>query len=666
MKDRSPNKPHSGPTLSQNGPSFRMASAQRFEKRLREAHLDDPDAFERALSNETKVPGGRGPHVLIADPHEKEPAIRVRTMHRGGWVGGFARDAFASPNRVIREFHLWQTLHARGAPLPEAVFARAKRRRGLWRLQFATLDRPEALDGLAWFSDPEKRAAWPSALAQCARSIRAFHDAGGVHGDLNLRNLLLEITPTREQEIRCWIVDLADARLRDPVSPRERLQDLMRLLRSAEKRGIPLAHSARHHARFLSHYCGSERSLRKAMLKALPTEQRRLTRHRIGWRLKGKSLPVLAATSTLTAILPLAAAILLVSPLACHDAVPEPTEKSAPESTSSWSLLATGDTGRTGQSALLESITEGQLSVARAMTEEAQRSPVDGLLLLGDNFYWRGLDREHLLERIERNLVSPYCYFLGFGGPRSAEVETACRLPEIERQPVPVYAVLGNHDLETAESPELQRRVVPEFLPGWKMSQGLAEVIEIEEGISLILLESEVAIRDPAATHRALFGAVTSSRGPWRIVATHRPIATDDEGGVPTGGYPTRIQETLAATAEAGYPVQLVLSAHHHNLQAFELTSPAQLLQVGLGAGARAEGPLASPDHPAARFGALSLGFARVERIGLGETERLSIRLIAAPRWPWLYLFRSPTEIARFAVDRDGRVVTQPGSPYSP
>ncbi len=667
--------------------TFRMTMAPQFEDRLRATRLDDPETFERALREAPQVTGGRGPHVLLADSKGEAPAIRIRTYHRGGWIGGFARSVFASPARAIREFHLWQTLQMRGAPIPEAVFARAERKRGLWRLHFATLDRPHALDGLAWFSDPEKCSSWPAALASCARSIRAFHNAGCVHGDLNLRNLLFEASPIRSYErssergtsgsshsiagdpvggsagdsagqeaIQCWLVDLADARLRDPVSPTERLRDLMRLLRSAEKQGIPFADSTRHHARFLSAYCGSDRGLRAALLRALPAERLRLTRHRIGWRLRGKPLPSLAAAFHFTAALNLAAALILISPLACRDASTERSETGAAANESGWSILATGDTGRTGSSAFLESLTEGQLSVARAMTEEARRDSVDALVLLGDNFYWRGLDREHLLERLRRNLVVPYCYFFDLSGPRSSEIDSACSLETNARQPVPVYAVLGNHDLETAESPELQRRVVPEFLPGWQMSRGLAEVIEVEEGISLILLESEVAIRDKAATRRALFDAVMAARGPWRIVATHRPIATDDVGGVPEGGYPTMVQETLAEAAQAGHPVQLVLSAHHHNLQAFELTAPARLLQIGLGAGARAEGPLAAPNHPAARFGAISLGFARVERVGQGDAERLSVRLISAPRWPWLYLFQSPSEIARFTVDRTGRV----------
>ncbi len=90
-----------------------------------------------------------------------------------------------------------------------------------------------------------------------------------------------------------------------------------------------------------------------------------------------------------------------------------------------YSIIAVGDTGRTHRFAQLLG---GQIAVSEAMVAEAKESPVDALIFLGDNFYWNGLDRETLVSRVRENLVAPYCYFLRLDGPRSSEVEEACRV----------------------------------------------------------------------------------------------------------------------------------------------------------------------------------------------------------------------------------------------
>ena len=283
--------------------------------------------------------------------------------------------------------------------------------------------------------------------------------------------------------------------------------------------------------------------------------------------------------------------------------------------------------------------------------EPVQRAP-DGIVLLGDNFYWNGLSSETLVPRVAANLVRPFCHFLRLDGPRSDEVRSECRRPEATRSPVPIYAVLGNHDIEIEESPRLQREVLPEFLPDWQMSPGLARAIELGHGVSLILFESEPEIDDPQAIRHALVRAIQSARGPWRILATHRPVATDDLARPFVGGYPEFVLSSIEA---AGRPVQLVLAAHHHNLQVFELGGATPLLHVGVGSGARAEPPIAE-DHPDARFGRLALGFVRVDLIGRDADARLSATLFEAPRWPVLAPLQPAGPIARFEVDRLGRV----------
>jgi len=317
-------------------------------------------------------------------------------------------------------------------------------------------------------------------------------------------------------------------------------------------------------------------------------------------------------------------------------------------------FFAVGDTGRLRP---FPRLFEGQWAVARAMAREAAREPVDALVLLGDNFYTDGLTREGLVERIRANVVAPYCFLLRLDGPRSAEVESACGVPPATRHAARIFAVLGNHDLETEGSAALQRDVVPDFVPDWRMARGLAETVRLADGVDLILFESEPAIDDREAVTNAVRDAILAAEGPWRILATHRPIATDDLGRPRLGGYPRFVLDGIEA---AGRPVQLVLAAHHHNLQVFEVGAPTPSLQLGLGSGARAEPPLASADHPAARFGLQALGFAQIDLVGRGERARLVATLYSTPRWPILDRFVSARVVARYAVDVHGAVEARP------
>ena len=325
------------------------------------------------------------------------------------------------------------------------------------------------------------------------------------------------------------------------------------------------------------------------------------------------------------------------------------SEELAPLEGSRYSMLALGDTGN---EEILAPLLGGQMAVAQAMVDEAEERPVDALIFLGDNFYWDGLGRENMVARIQENLVAPYCYFLRLDGPRSDEVEQSCGVPEEDRSPIPLYALLGNHDFILPESPMLQREVVPEFLPDWHVGSGLTEVIELTEGISLILFQSDVDLWDVEGIGREMARAIREAKGPWRILASHRPIATNDLGQKILGGFPGFV---LKGIQEGGLPVQLVLAGHHHSLQIFETLEPIQALHVGAGSGSHAKPPLAR-DHPDVRFSRMELGFARIDWVGEGEGERLIVTLTETAPWPIVSVLDPPKRVARFAVDLDGRV----------
>ena len=614
---------------------FRLLVAPEYADRVTAEGLDCAAGYDAIMTSAKRIPGGRGSNRILdgcGDP------IRLRPILHGGVFAYWFGARFLGPDRPFREFRISRALHERGVRIPVPVLAVSRRRGLFWRSSFASVEHAGALDGAAWLAAHQAETQRRRACMAFANAVRELHDSGGIHGDLHLRNVLIEPSPAQHNDLRCLPIDLDRARIVSSVSPRVRMRELMRFARSLQKSGQTSALSKRLQALTLSTYCRGDRQLRAAMMRYAPLELRRLRRHQLAWKL-GRHLSMTILVGLIGFL------------LGCDDpnALPTNTGEDTHVEAARWSLIATGDTGSTRAFA---NLLEGQLSVARAMTEEAKRSPVDAVVLLGDNFYWYGLDRENLAQRIRTNLVRPYCYFLNLSGERSHEVEGACGVSSGSRSAVPIFAVLGNHDLELPESVHLHRKAIPKFLPDWRMSETLAQVFEVASGVSLILFESELAIDDRGAIEHALKAALSQARGPWHILATHRPVATDDEGRPPHGGYPAYVRDAIAAS---GKSVQLVLAGHHHNLQVFEIGAPTPLLHIGVGSGSRAEPPLAQ-DHPESRFGAIDLGFARVDLVGQGAEERLSVRLFDAAPWPWLTPFRKSTLRAHYEVDRRGRV----------
>lgn len=620
---------------------------------VRRLRSEGAAGYAALLERGQRLAGGRADHRRLDGPEWTAP-LRLRTARHGGALGRWLGERYVGPGRALREFETWSRLADAGIPTPGLAFVVAVRRGLAWRTALATVDRPAAIDGLALLESAPDAATLNAAAAAAGRTLRRLHDAGWRHGDLQLRNLLFE--RDAEGDLRCLLVDFDRATHRRSLSPRQRLAEWLRLARSLEKRGVAGAVGPAPRRRALAAYSEGDPALRGVLRARAPRTGRAGLRHRLAWRIaepirRGKNALALALGALGAATSALGPGLAMIG-LGVGLGGCERNEDAAfaPPAETRRSLLAVGDTGRRRP---FPTFFEGQLAVSRAMTRVADAAPVDGLVLLGDNFYWDGLDRASLVERLRENVVGPYCAFLALDGPRSSEVADACPPDRRPARGLPIYAVLGNHDLERDESPRLQREVVPAFVPGWRMSPGLADTVELGDGLSLVLFESEPAIDDREAIGAALGDAIGRAAGPWILLATHRPIATDDHGRPRLGGYPSFVRDAIAA---AGRPVQLVLAAHHHTLQAFAVGQPIPSLQLGLGSGARAEPPQASADHPDLRFTRLALGFARIDLVGRGSDERLVATLYEAPPWPLLSSWVPPRAVARFAVDRAGRV----------
>ena len=223
---------------------------------------------------------GRSPIAVLPLPGRVE-RLALRRLRHGGLFGPLLGSAFLGVGRARRELQVTAELRARGAPVPRPVLAVASRIGGpLWRAALATVFEEAALDAVAFLSSSPGRTQMRRACQAAGAAVRRFHDAGGHHPDLHVKNLL--VRPGLVPEI--IVIDLDRARVAAPPGPAERMAELMRLQRSLVKRGLAARVGVRGAVSFLQGYTAGDRKLRRALLARLPLERTRLRLHALTWR----------------------------------------------------------------------------------------------------------------------------------------------------------------------------------------------------------------------------------------------------------------------------------------------------------------------------------------------------------------------------------------------
>jgi tRNA A-37 threonylcarbamoyl transferase component Bud32 len=253
--------------------------ARRFEGAARAAGLCAPDADARLEAAARTFEAGRAATALLELP-EGGPAVVVRRVRHGGWLGSLLGTALLGVERPLAELRVCAALRERAAPVPEPAFVLARRRLGpVWNAAVATVAEADARDALAFLAQAPPPAGRIRAARAAGRAVRRFHDAGGSHRDLHVKNLLLRETT---EGVGCIVIDLDRARLLRSVSAAVRMRELMRLHRSLVKRGLLERVGARGLAAFFGAYVGRDRALRAALRARLPRERARLALH--AWR----------------------------------------------------------------------------------------------------------------------------------------------------------------------------------------------------------------------------------------------------------------------------------------------------------------------------------------------------------------------------------------------
>ena len=246
--------------------------------------------FGRRPGGPARPGTGRGPMDRFS--LAGRPAIGKRALH-GGLLGPLLGRLYLGSRRAVDQVRTAVRLERAGVATPEVLAVGSARAFGPFRAQAIVSRRLQGAQNLYELAAgaPARRRR-RDVLLLCADLLRRLHDAGFVHADLNVSNLVLERGPEGET---LHVVDLDRGRFHTFVPPKERLGNLARLLRSYEKwiaSGLRL--SRREEIRFLRCYGGRDRGLVRYLAEGLSRYRARLGPRRILWRIGSSSRDRLA------------------------------------------------------------------------------------------------------------------------------------------------------------------------------------------------------------------------------------------------------------------------------------------------------------------------------------------------------------------------------------
>ncbi len=218
----------------------------------------------------------------------------VRRFSHGGLLRFLTRARFRDPMRPFHELALAHELGRRGIATAEVVAARARSlRAGGFALDLVTRRIPDTLDlgfVLSKAGAGEVRALDLRRVAvELGALVRRLHDAGFLHADLTLNNVLASADSLAGAAPRLWILDLDRARFEPTLSDSDRRRNLARLYRFVARRDerVGLTLSRTDFARFFRGYDpGRERwKLDWRAIAAADGASRAV--HAFGWGLEG-------------------------------------------------------------------------------------------------------------------------------------------------------------------------------------------------------------------------------------------------------------------------------------------------------------------------------------------------------------------------------------------
>ncbi|MDE0911862.1 MAG: hypothetical protein OSB60_15480 [Myxococcota bacterium] len=233
-----------------------------------------------ALGKSDSKSVGRARNTIIQLPGH-DVRFQLRPLCHGGVLAPITGKRFAGLDRPLQELRVTAGLRKRGAPVAVPAFVVGRRTGFFWEASYATVHIEDARDGAAFLDTGPNLNTLERTARAAGVAIRDFHELGGWHADLHIKNLLIGGS-TPEPEVT--IIDLDRARITDEISAGRRMQEIMRLRRSLIKRGYTNALSESVGRAFMDGYVGHDAELRSQLNARVRAERVRGRAHALFYR----------------------------------------------------------------------------------------------------------------------------------------------------------------------------------------------------------------------------------------------------------------------------------------------------------------------------------------------------------------------------------------------
>ncbi len=253
--------------------------AAQLEGAVRARGLHEWAAWDLALAGGSTA-SGRGATAVVDGGSGTR--WRLKAMRRGGRLAKLWRDRYPSARRLVETLAASVEAQARGIPTadPVALIVRAGPG-GLVRgaMAFEELERSEDLARRVL-----RAAATRADLDATIDAVRAMHDVGVTHPDLNLGNVLLR--PQAGGPPEAFLIDFDGATFASgPLRFGARQASLRRLERSCAKlTGNPGPFGPGSEDLWYTLYAGDDDELARRLAGGRSLGRLSLAAHRVGWR----------------------------------------------------------------------------------------------------------------------------------------------------------------------------------------------------------------------------------------------------------------------------------------------------------------------------------------------------------------------------------------------
>lgn len=260
-----------------------------YKDMLLQRGIADVETFLFKNEQDSKHVEGRAVHPCV--PIKEGEWMIVRRYSHGGILRPLTGSLYLFGSRSFRELTLTEEIRSCGIRTIQPLGAIHRRVFPFfYRAYLLSLEVPSAKDLLDYL-----RQAGHSDLSMKRKIIRSagvllrrFHQSGFFHADLQLKNILV----AGEDVL---LIDFDRSYRKQMLSRRQRIRNLLRLNRSAEKwkrKGLAITRADRW--RFLSAYGAGDLEFLEGMRKALRRHAFNSFIHRLGWKMN-KRCPGLGA-----------------------------------------------------------------------------------------------------------------------------------------------------------------------------------------------------------------------------------------------------------------------------------------------------------------------------------------------------------------------------------